>query len=273
MTHSLDLADCLRVAVEAAHIGASILESWRSKFHVREKARADLVTEADVASQVAVRSHLLAAFPDHGFVGEEDAVGKTIEETRPAPDAAPTWVVDPLDGTVNYVHDVPCYCVSIGLYVSGRPVVGVIYDPRMKELFTAAEGHGAFLNGVPMRVSSVAMLSDGLLSTGFPANFDAQMRNWDAWVKMTSAAQALRRSGSTALNMAYIACGRFDGYWAYDNYAWDVMAGAILIREAGGTVTGIRGDAYDPFRMDVIASNGTIHGEIVDVLNAVAPRS
>lgn len=268
MTHTLDLTECLRVAVEAAHLGAAILESWRTKFHVKEKARADLVTEADVASQLAVRQHLLAAFHDHGFVGEEDAVGKTIEETRPPLDAPPTWVVDPLDGTVNYVHDVPAYCVSIGLYVGGRPVVGVIYDPRMKELFTAAEGLGAFLNGDPMRVSAVTKLADGLLSTGFPANFDAQMRNWDAWVKMTSKAQALRRSGSTALNMAYVACGRFDGYWAYDNYAWDVMAGAILIREAGGTVTGIRGDTYDPFRMDVIASNGAIHGELVAGLAA-----
>ncbi len=261
-----DLSAYLAAAVEAAKTGAAVLESWRAKFHVKEKARADLVTEADVASQLAIKEHLLARFPGHAFLGEEDCVGKSIDVTRPPAGHPPTWVVDPLDGTVNYVHDVPCYCVSIGLVIDGVPTVGVIYDPRLDELFTAATGRGAFLNGKPMRVSSCPTLADGLLSTGFPAAFEAQARAFAAWQKLSKHAQALRRTGSTAINLAYVACGRFDGYWAYDNYAWDVMAGVVLVREAGGTVTGVHGGDYDPFRMDVSATNGTIHRELVAAL-------
>ena len=261
-----DLSAYLAAAVDAAKTGAAVLESWRAKFHVKEKARADLVTEADVASQLAIKNLLLTRFPGHAFLGEEDCVGKSIDETRPPVGHPPTWVVDPLDGTVNYVHDVPCYCVSIGLVIDGEPTVGVIYDPRLDELFTAATGCGAFLNGKPMRVSSCPALADGLLSTGFPAAFDAQKRAFAAWQKLSKHAQALRRTGSTAINLAYVACGRFDGYWAYDNYAWDVMAGVVLVREAGGTVTGVHGGDHDPFRMDVSATNGTIHGQLVAAL-------
>src|SRR5262249_24894221 len=159
------------------------------------------------------------------------------EETRPPADSPPVWVVDPLDGTSNYVHDVPAYCVSVGLWAGGLPVAGVIHDPRLNEVFTAASGLGAFLNGKPIRVSAMPALRDGMIATGFPANYQKQLRNLDAWGKVSVHAQSLRRTGSTALNMAYVAAGRFDGYWAYDNYAWDVMAGAVLIREAGGTLT------------------------------------
>ena len=263
---NLDLPACLAAATEAARLGAAQLEAWRSKFHVQEKARADLVTEADVAAQAAIKDHLLARFPGHAFLGEEDCVGKSIDETRPPAGHPPTWVVDPLDGTVNYVHDVPCYCVSIGLVIAGEPTVGVIYDPRLDELFTAATGHGAHLNGKPMRVSGCATVGDGLISTGFPAAYEAQKRAFAAWQKLSKHAQALRRTGSTAINLAYVACGRFDGYWAYDNYAWDVAAGVVLVREAGGTVTGVHGAAYDPFRMDISATNGPIHAELLAAL-------
>lgn len=262
-----DLAKCLAVAVEAARRGAAELESWRKRFKVREKARADLVTDADHASQAAVKTCLLAAFPDHLFVGEEEAYGKSIEETRPPAGSPPVWVVDPLDGTSNYVHDVPAYCVSIGLWSGGRAVVGVILDPRMDELFTAAAGHGAFLNGEPMRVSETAAVRDALLSTGFPAGWAQQQRNLAAWRTLSEHSQALRRTGSTALNLAYVAAGRFDGYWAYDNWAWDVTAGACLVAEAGGTVTTADGAAFDPFRQDILATNGPTHAELHRILN------
>jgi myo-inositol-1(or 4)-monophosphatase len=268
MTHNpQQLAAFLSAAIEAARRGAVELEGWRTKFSVREKFRADLVTDADNASQEVVKDTLLSAFPDHLFLGEEESVGKTPEDTRPPADAPPVWVVDPLDGTANYVHDVPAYCVSIGLWAGGKPVVGVILDPRMNELFTAASGQGASLNGKPIRVSAVAELRDGLISTGFPASYEKQIRNLDAWARMSVHAQALRRTGSTALNMAYIAAGRFDGYWAYDNYPWDVMAGAVLIAEAGGTVTTIDGLPYDPFRPDILAGNGKFQNEMLAVLN------
>ncbi len=262
----LDYSAVLTAARAAALSGAAQLESWRGRFTAREKARADLVSEADLAAQVAIREVLGAAFPGYGFVGEEDSVGHTIEQTRPASDSGPVWVVDPLDGTVNYVHDVPAYCVSIGLYLDGRAVAGVIYDPRLNEMFAAAEGRGATLNDEPIAVSRCAKLGDALLSTGFPANLDAQARNLAAWSRLSQHTQALRRTGSTALNMAYVACGRFDGYWAYDNYAWDVMAGAVLITEAGGVLSGADGRPYDPFRMDICAAPPGIHAELLRVL-------
>ncbi len=261
-----DLSKCLEVAVEAARRGAAELESWRKRFVVREKARADLVTDADHASQAAVKNHLLSAFPTHGFLGEEEAYGKTIEETRVPPDSPPVWIVDPLDGTSNYVHDVPAYCVSIGLWFGGRAVVGVIYDPRLNEMFTAAEGQGAFRNGERMRVSETALVRDSLLSTGFPAGWAAQQRNLAAWRNISEYSQALRRTGSTALNLAYVAAGRFDGYWAFDNWSWDVTAGACLIAEAGGKVTTLEGATFDPFRSDILATNGVIHGEMGKLL-------
>ena len=268
---STQLAKFLSTAVEAARRGAEELESWRARFTFKEKSRADLVTDADHASQKVVKKTLLAAFPDHAFLGEEECVGKTPEETRPPADSPPVWVVDPLDGTANYVHDVPAYCVSIGLWAGGKPVVGVIHDPRMNEVFTAAAGQGAFLNGKPIRVSSVATLGGGMISTGFPANHAAHARNLDAWAKVIAHAQTLRRTGSTALNLAYVAAGRFDGYWAYDNFAWDVLAGAVLVAEAGGHLTTADGTEFDPFRPDIIATNGRFHADLLAVLSGGAP--
>ncbi len=263
---SQELDRLLEVAIAAASQAAQELERWRSAFAVREKGRADLVTDADHAAQEAIRHTILAAFPHHRFLGEEDAVGWTPEQTRPADDAPPTWIVDPLDGTSNYVHDVPAYCVSIGLWFAGQAWLGVIHDPRLQEVFTAVRGRGACLNGQSIHVSSTPLLRDSLLSTGFPADHRRQLRNLAAWHHLSAYAQTLRRTGSTALNLAYVAAGRHDGYWAYDNYAWDVLAGAVLVQEAGGTVTTVTGQAFDPFRPDIVATNGRIHAELLRCL-------
>jgi myo-inositol-1(or 4)-monophosphatase len=260
-----NLRDWLRAAEEAARLGAEKLEHWRTKFSVREKARADLVTEADLASQVAIREFLQAAFPTHGFLGEEETPG--VIRGRIAAAAPPTWIVDPLDGTANYVHDVPAYCVSIGLMVGGKLVVGVILDPRQHELFRAARGLGATLNGKPIAVSSVAKLSHGLISTGFPPEFKAQERNLAMWRIFAQHAQALRRTGSTALNLAYVAAGRFDGYWAFDNHVWDVAAGVVIVEEAGGLITRSDGSTLDPFLPDMLATNRLLHAEMLGCLN------
>ena len=265
-TDAARLREYLSVAVDAARIGAAELERWRAKFTVREKSRADLVTEADEASQKLIKEILLGRFPEHVFIGEEESVGKSPAEVRPPADALPAWVVDPLDGTANYVHDVPAYCVSIGLWHAGRAVVGVILDPRQNELFTAAAGQGAFLNGAPIRVSSVPDVASGMISTGFPANYQKQLRNLDTWRRLTAHAQSLRRNGSTALSMAYVAAGRFDGYWAYDNYPWDVMAGAALIAEAGGVLCATDGTAFDPYRPDLVAGTPAVHAELLKLL-------
>ncbi|MBN9520092.1 inositol monophosphatase [bacterium] len=262
------LPEYLAAAVAAARTGAAILESWRGRFIVREKGRADLVSEADQASQDAVKAELLGRFPEHQFVGEEESFGKTIEATRPAPGGPPAWVVDPLDGTANYVHDVPAYCVSIALVAGGKPVVGVIYDPRLDEMFAAAAGLGATLNGKPVRVSTVPTVRDGMIATGFPSNYERQLRNLEVWKAVSSEAQSLRRNGSTALALAYVACGRFDGYWAFDNWAWDVAAGFVLVAEAGGTATTLDGGPSDPFRHDCLVTNGLVHAELGGLIHA-----
>src|SRR5262245_10728397 len=157
------LSEYLAAAQDAARRAAVVLDEWRQKFQVREKARADLVTDADLASERTIRAYLAERFPSHGFLGEEDVAS----QKRPGPDAPPTWIVDPIDGTTNYVHDVPFYCISIGLQIAGELVVGAVYEPCRQEMFAAATGHGAWLNQRRLRTSSARILDDALLATGF----------------------------------------------------------------------------------------------------------
>jgi myo-inositol-1(or 4)-monophosphatase len=260
-----DLTGYLAAACEAARRGAAVLEEWRGRFSVREKGRADLVSEADVGAQRAIHDSLSARFPAHAFLGEE---GDGVKD-RPGPGAPPTWIVDPLDGTTNYVHDCPLYAVSIGLEIAGELVVGVILDPRQNELFAAARGRGATLNGRPLRTSSTARLEEALLATGFPPDLRGHERALDWWAKLSMQAQSLRRTGSTALNLAWLAAGRYDGYWAGDNHSWDVAGGVVLVREAGGVVTNIDGSTYDAHTPDCLASNGPLHAALLQAFRAV----
>lgn len=261
-----DLAGFLDAACEAARRGAAVLEEWRGRFQVRNKGHADLVSEADLGSQRAVFDHLRKCFPQHNFLGEEGDGGKT----RPGPGAPPTWIVDPLDGTTNYVHDVPLYCVSIGLEVAGELVVGVIFDPRQNEMFTAAKGKGAHLNGRPMHISATPTLSDALLATGFPPDLRSNERTLDWWRTLSFRTQSLRRTGSTALNLAWTAAGRYDGYWGFDNHSWDVAAGVVLVREAGGIVTNVDGSLYDAHTPDCLASNGLLQNALLETFRSQA---
>jgi myo-inositol-1(or 4)-monophosphatase len=249
-------------ACEAARRAAAVLHEWRQRFSVREKGRFDLVTDADLASQRAVRSYLQGLFPDHGFLGEEGPDAKA----RPGPGAPPTWIVDPLDGTTNYVHDCPLYCVSIGLEVAGEMVVGVVLDPCRDELFAAARGQGAWLNSRRLQTSAAARLEEALLSTGFPPDVRGQEKTLAWWRYFSLRTRSLRRTGSTALNLAYVAAGRFDGYWAFDNHVWDVAGGMVLIREAGGVVTNVDGTPFDPYTPDGLASNGPLHPVLLEAL-------
>jgi myo-inositol-1(or 4)-monophosphatase len=253
------LLDYLETAKEAARRAAGVLEDWRPRFRVREKARFDLVTEADVESQRTIRALIHERHPDHAFLGEEEGPS----EKALASDAPPTWIVDPLDGTTNYVHDCPLYCVSIGLQIAGELVVGVVFDPSRNELFFAAKGHGAWLNERRLQTSRVERLDQSLLSTGFPPDLKGHEFTLDWWRYFSLRAHSLRRTGTTALNLAYVACGRFDGYWAFDNHVWDVAGGAVLIREAGGTITNVDGTPYDPFTPDAVASNGPLQAALL----------
>lgn len=257
-----DLLDYLDAAQEAARRGAAVLEEWRTRFSVREKGRADLVTDADFAAQQATRDYLLGRFPGHAFLGEEDGPN----QPRPPAGAPPTWIVDPLDGTTNYVHDAPMYCVSVGLEVAGELVTGAIYDPRQREMFAAAHGRGATLNDRPMRTSTTDDLAAALLSTGFSPDLRGHEIQLEWWAYFSMHTQSLRRTGSTALNLAYVAAGRYDGYWGFDNNAWDVAAGVVIVREAGGQVTSLDGSEYDPHGRHCLASNGPLHAALVKAL-------
>jgi myo-inositol-1(or 4)-monophosphatase len=256
-----DLNRYLDAAKEAARRAAEVLESWRRKFQVKEKGRFDLVTDADLASQRVIQAYLSSLFPDHAFLGEEEGAGKT----RPGPDAPPTWIIDPIDGTTNYVHDYPFYCISIGLQIADDMVVGVVYEPVRKEMFAAAKGAGAWLNDERMHTSPAATLDQALLATGFPPDLRGHEAALDWWRYFSYHAQSLRRTGSTALNLAYVAAGRFDGYYAFDNHVWDVAGGIVLVREAGGIVTNVDGSEYDPYTPDALATNGPLHPALVEI--------
>jgi myo-inositol-1(or 4)-monophosphatase len=258
----MDLLQFKEAACEAARRAAVVLAQWREAFQVREKGRADLVTDADLASQQAIHAYLHERFPDHGFLGEEGPESKK----RPGPDAPPTWIVDPIDGTTNYVHDVPLYCISIGLQVAGELVVGVVYEPTRDELFHAAAGHGAFLNQRRLKTSSVDRLDQALLATGFPPDLRGNERTLDWWRYFSFRTRSLRRTGSTAINLAYVAAGRFDGFYAFDNHVWDVAGGVVLVREAGGVVSRADGSLYDPYQSDAVACGAALQPALLQAL-------
>ena len=260
MAETVDLTQALDAARDAAFRAAEVLASWRKKFQVREKGRADFVTDADLASQKIIRETLLGRFPGHEFLGEEDVSARA----RPGPDAPPTWIVDPIDGTTNYVHDCPLYCVSIGLQVAGQLVVGVVFEPSRKEMFFASKGRGAWLNEDRLQTSKASRLEDALVSTGFAPDLRGNETAFEWWRYFSLHAQSLRRTGSTAINMAYVAAGRFDAYYAFDNHVWDVAGATVLVHEAGGMTSNLDGSPYDPYRSDAIVTNGPLHPIFVE---------
>jgi myo-inositol-1(or 4)-monophosphatase len=254
-------AEYLNAATQAAHRAAEVLNRWRRRVAVTEKGHADLVTEADLEAQDAVYSVLDGHFPEHGFLGEESHGS----HNRPARDEAGSlWIVDPLDGTTNFVHDVPAYAVSIALEQQGRLVVGVILDPVRRELFQAVAGEGAWHNGEPMRVSPTRELRQALVTTSFPTDLAGQDRMLAVWRCLAARTHGLRRTGSSAINLAYVACGRFDAFHAHCIQAWDVAAGLLLVEEAGGSFTTTLGQTF-PWhsQLPLLASNGALHADLV----------
>jgi myo-inositol-1(or 4)-monophosphatase len=252
----------LQVAVEASQAaGALLLRYVETGFQVEYKNPINLVTDADRAAEQCVIDHLKTRFPDHHFLAEER--GRDDEGSSPY-----QWIIDPLDGTTNFAHGYPTYCVSIGLEYEGRCIIGVVFDPSRNELFTAIEHHGAHVNGRPIHVSDTQALDSSLLVTGFAYDIrETKRNNLDHFAKFALKAQGLRRTGSAALDLCYVAAGRFDGFWEVRLNPWDMAAGSVIAREAGGRLTDFSGKDLSIYEQELVASNGRIHEAMLTILN------
>ena len=251
-----ELTEIAEVCERAARRGGAVLLDWSQRFTIREKGPADLVTEADLAAEEAVRETIAQAFPDHRFVGEETTpaakVQSVLNET-----AGCVWIVDPLDGTTNYAHHVPHYACSVAAVRDGTVLAGAIYHPTAEECYFAVRQRGAFLNGETIAVSRTQSLDAALVAASFPPRIDRNGPEVQKLLAVIERAQAIRRTGSAALNMCYVASGRLDAYWATGTSAWDIAAGVLLVTEAGGTVTDLSGGPFTLMRPQPIAA-GTV---------------
>ena len=263
------MTDYLSVCVEAARAGGAVLLDWQHRFKAKEKGPKDLVTEADVAAQEVIRGILLKAFPDHDFLGEEEAADRKAQGLSPIPPRRSEfrWIVDPLDGTANYVHRLQNFAVSIGLERGTDLIAGCVLDPVSGECFTAAAGAGAHLNGRPIQTSGCGRLEEAMAVVSFSPNVPRGSIEITRFIELLHAAQAVRRLGSAALNLCYVAAGRLDSYWATSVAAWDVAAGILIVREAGGTVTNIRGGPLNIECPEMLASaSQPLHAETLELL-------
>jgi myo-inositol-1(or 4)-monophosphatase len=241
--------------------GRIALEKWGRAHQTTRKGEVDLVTEVDLELQQLIGETITRRFPEHVVLGEEGA------QEEGAQQAEYLWLVDPLDGTTNYVHGHPCFCVSLAMAHRGEVLLGCIYDPLRNELFYAAKGEGASLNGVQITVSKTGDLISSLLSTGFPyERASLKDSNVSYLGKLINRIQGVRRSGSLALDLAYVAAGRLDGHWEFHVKPWDTAAGGLMVKEAGGRISGARGEGWSPFDHDVVATNGQIHQELLTAL-------
>lgn len=258
--------DYLSVCEAAVRLGGRTVQDWIGRFEVEKKGPADLVTQADFASQEAVRRTVLGAFPEHCLLGEEKGPDQATADRTEF-----RWIVDPLDGTTNFVHGVPHYCVSLALERNGELLVGAVYDPMLDECFTAAVGQGARLNGRPIHTSRVAAISEALAAVGFPPDAKRDSPDLLLFLEMIGRCQAIRRTGSSALNLCYLAAGRFDAYWSYSTNIWDVAAGILILREAGGQITSPTGGDFCLEEAHFLAAaNRELHDQLRKIAAKVA---
>jgi len=256
----MDFERHMQLAVTAAQKGARTVRSHFGNIsQIRKKAAEEIVTEADTAAEEQIINAIRSDFPEHGILSEERGLSKSGSEYR--------WIIDPLDGTVNFAHQVPIFSVSIALSYRDCVVLGVVLDPINDEIFSAANGQGARLNGRPIRVSTVTNVRESLLVSGFPYNvnevFEPLITRWGNCLR---AAQAVRRLGSAALDLCYVACGRFEGYWEQNLKPWDTAAGALIAAEAGARVTTFSDQPYTIDRDEILATNGGIHAQMLGLL-------
>lgn len=256
----------LNFAIQTARDAGGVLADRLGRaLQVSNKGDIDLVTEADIASEKLIIDRIKSHYPRHAILAEESGATEGGELTPGQTEWK--WIIDPLDGTTNYAHGYPCFCVSIALERAGSLELGVIYDPTRDELFAAEKGQGATLNDRRMRVSSVDDLNAAMLCTGFPYNVRERPNFARDFINFTMSAQAVRRDGSASLDLAYIACGRFDGFWEDGLRAWDIAAGVLMIEEAGGRVSDFTGAPLDIYSPKVLATNGLVHDPMIRVLS------
>jgi len=248
----------------AREAGGLLLQYFQQKLKIEYKGDADLITAADRASEALIRERISKQFPSHDVLGEEQGLDDQGSEYR--------WYVDPLDGTTNFAHGYPVWCVSLALErraqergsgKSASRIAAVVYDPVREELFSAGQGRGAQLNGQPIRVSKVAQLKESLVATGFPSHKRHQNPNIYFYHQITLRTHGVRRAGSAALDLCYVACGRFDGFWEFNLNPWDTAAGVLIVEEAGGKVNRFDGSPFEIDSRETLASNGLVHDALV----------
>lgn len=243
----------------AREAGAILKKGFNQSYKIKYKGRIDPVTEFDLKSEQFIINQIKKRYPEHGILSEEGSDKKAIEPFR--------WIIDPLDGTVDFAHGFPVYCVSIGVEYMGRSVAGAVYDPERNECFTAGAGLGARLNGKKIKVTTEKKLQRALLATGFSYSIaTAKRNNLGLFARMAKEAQGIRRLGSAALDLCWVACGRLDGFWELHLHPWDTAAAILVVSEAGGKVTRFDGLAYSIFDDEILASNGHLHSAMKNVL-------
>jgi len=249
-------------AINLAREAGNLLRGKFNKPHeIHYKGEINLVTEADRMSEDLIIAAIHNSFPNHGILSEESPAQNSQAKLR--------WIIDPLDGTTNYAHGYPVFCVSIAFEVEGVIALGVIYDPMRDDLFVAERGKGAYLNGKKVKVSETATLSRSLLATGFPYDIrESKDNNIHHFNLMAMEAQAIRRAGAAALDIAYLACGRFDGFWELKLMPWDVAAACLMVEESGGIISNISGGKWDIYSPNVLISNGLIHEQMISIFKS-----
>ncbi len=247
----------------AQEAGALLMKKFAQSLEIHYKGDINLVTEADKMSENLIIAAIRQNFPDHGILSEESPAILDGSSFR--------WIIDPLDGTTNYAHGYPVFCVSMALEKEGEIILGVIYDPTRQDTFVAERGEGAYLNGKKLAVSATPDLNRSLLATGFPYDIrESKDNNLNYFAAMAKEVQAIRRAGAAALDIAYIAAGRFDGFWELKLQPWDMAAGCLLVEEAGGKITDIMGSPWNMLSPNILVSNGRIHEPMIAVFKRAA---
>ncbi|RMF98162.1 MAG: inositol monophosphatase [Candidatus Schekmanbacteria bacterium] len=254
--------EILSVAIDAAKsAGLCLKERFGNQHKIKLKREIDPVTDADLEAEKIIIGKIKSIYPDHSILSEES--GETFK------DSDFCWIIDPLDGTTNYSHNFPFFSVSIGLQMKGEIIAGVVYDPLLDELFYAYKGEGAYLNEKRIGVSHIDDLGKSLLATGFPYDIrESPDNNLTHFAKFIMKVQAVRRAGSAALDLCYVACGRLDGFWEMKLNPWDTAAALLIIKESGGKVTKFNGDEYSIYDKEILASNGLIHNHMIEILTS-----